>query len=218
MFKYYLIGNVYKENYEIYLTSYYYTSYIYNTLSENRNSYDLTSLETIDIMETLKDAMIDKCNYYETSPWNWCKYDNELDYKEKHKIQKQSIYNNSTFDIYEEFDYIETDREFRDDETIKINEDDYIIKYKYNKELKRHELYLDYTIKTEVDEELKKACEDKINDINKQIEKHNNLIDELEVIVDNNFKNYKGDIVEIPPDLESEQKSIFKRVKEWIVK
>lgn len=218
MFEYHLIGNVYKENYEFYLTSYYYTSLIYNNLSENRTSYDFNSMKIEDIMSSLKDAVADKCNYYETRTWNFSKYDDELDYKDKHKLHKQSINNVNIFDRYEEFDCIGTDREFRDNETIKIDEQDYIIQYKYNKELKRHELYLDYTIKVEIDEELKKQCEDKISELNKQIEEYNKVIDESEVVVDSRFKNYTVNIVETPPALESEQKSILNKIKSWFSK
>jgi len=221
MFKYYLIGKVYKENYEIYLMSYYYTSYIYNTLSENRTSYELSSLEKINIMDILKESINDKCSYYETSPWNWCKYDNELDYKEKHKIQKRSMHNVDTFDRYEEFDCIETDREFRDNEIIKIDEQDYTIEYKYNKELNRHELYLDYTIRTEVDEKLKKDCKDKICETNNQIEKYNKTIDDSEVTIDKRFKNYiKPEDKPTPPPAKVvyEDGGILNKVKSWFTR
>lgn len=185
MFEYYLIGKVYKETYEIYLTSYY--SIVNDAmLCGNRTSYDLNTLKTDNIMSCLKEAVNYKCDYES----KFYKYDDESDYKEKHKLQKQLIYNVDVFDRCEEFDYIETDREFRDNETVKIDGQDYAIQYKYNKELRRHELYLDYTIKTEIDEVLKKNCEDKIFELNKQIDEYNKLIDMSEVIVDRKFRNY----------------------------
>jgi hypothetical protein len=101
----------------------------------------------------------------------------------KNIISLQELIKINKLIVYEEFDTIETDIELRDEETIKIQDKDYKVLYKFNKDLNRHELYLDdYEIRIEIDDKLKKQCEDKVSELNKQIEEYNKMINKPAVI------------------------------------
>lgn len=79
---------------------------------------------------------------------------------------------------YKEFKIITTDLELRDGETIRIENEDYKVKYKYNDDKKQNELYIDKVIETIVDEEKLKHAKKVCNGVVKKIIKHNKDIEE----------------------------------------
>jgi hypothetical protein len=51
-----------------------------------------------------------------------------------------------TFEKYKECFVINSEREFQNGDNITIKNSDYPVKYKYNKELEQHELFIDYNL------------------------------------------------------------------------
>jgi hypothetical protein len=64
-------------------------------------------------------------------------YKDEEEYRLMHKIHNPNIEYKEVFDRYEEFDFIETDREFKDRDIITIKDKEYSISYKFNKDLNK---------------------------------------------------------------------------------
>lgn len=79
---------------------------------------------------------------------------------------------------YKEFKTIITDLELRDNETIRIENKDYRVKYKYNDDKKQNELYIDKIVETIIDEEELKHAKKVCNGVVKKIIKHNKDIKE----------------------------------------
>lgn len=193
MYEYYLIGNVYKDEYvttnRCFVSKYRGNPYlkpIYQTFYGfyvNNWEYDLRQINMSLIVNNLIESNTRYCSNIE-------KYKDETDYKNKHKIEERKMIAMHNWDRYEEFNTIETDIELRDGETIKIDDTDYKVLYKFNKNLKRHELYIDYEIKIEVDEELKKQCEENLAELNMKIEEYNKSIDTMVITLDERFENY----------------------------
>lgn len=211
MYKYYLMGNVYKDKYIVtnrcFVSEYrgnpsekithsnYYSFYI------DTWEYNLTQ-SNIELI--INNRIEDNSRYCSTIE----KYKDEIDFKNKHKIRKENMITVHNWEKYEDFNIIETDIELRDGETVKIDDKDYKVLYKYNKNLERHELYINYEAKIEVDEELKKQCEEKLAELNTRIEEYNKSIDKLEVPLDERFENYVKPI--------KLKKSLIIRFKEWL--
>lgn len=82
---------------------------------------------------------------------------------------------------YKEFKIITTDLELRDGETIRIENKDYKVKYKYNDDKKQNELYIDKVIEIIVDEEESKYAKMVCNGVVKKIIKHNKEIEKEEI-------------------------------------
>jgi hypothetical protein len=73
---------------------------------------------------------IDKCATY-------CVPANTFNFKKETRLKE-----------YKECFTIISEREFKTDDIIQYNNKDYKVKYKYNKELEQHQLYIDYIIET----------------------------------------------------------------------
>jgi hypothetical protein len=214
------MGRVYKDTYVIdqYRNKDFYDYPILRMFGSYDKEYNLT----MNIEIILKDLIYQRekyCKDIGKSKYSGM-YENEQDYKDKHKVHEQKLLAKHVFDRYEEFDTTETDIELRDGETIKINDEDYKVEYKFNKNLQRHELYIDYEIRIEIDEELKKQCEDQVYEINKRISEHNKMIDESKVVIDERFKNYikSKNKPEPPPVKVVGGKSILNEIKSWFTR
>lgn len=216
MFRYHLIGNVYKDQYVI--SNFKEDKYkgnpfsnkdvvlgiVYGEITRNRD-FNIISLDIDSFIYNESKQTNEYCNnIYD----KYYKYENIEHYKKKHKIQKEELSTNHVWDRYEEFDAMETDIELKDSDTIKIQNKDYKVLYKFNKDLKRHELYLDYEINIEIDSDLKKQCEEIIETVNRRIDEYNKTVDDWEVKIDERFKEYIN-----PKDIKM---SLITRIKEWL--
>jgi len=208
MFKYYLMGNVYKDKY-IVNNRYFVSEYRGNPFEKivhpnyygfymNNWEYNLTQ-QNIELI--LNNRVEDNARYCSTVE----KYKDEIDFKNKHKVHEQNMITIHNWDRYEDFNIIETDIELRDGETVKIDDKDYKVLYKYNKNLERHELYINYETNIEVDEELKKQCKENLTELNTRIEEYNKSIDRLVISLDERFENY----------VKSEDGGILNKIKSW---
>lgn len=211
MYEYFLMGKVYKENYLVsnYPTKINFPKNNYNWLDERWSPFYFNIKDTDSNIILIKTIPI---NYiYRSSD----KYKDKEDYINKNRIVTELYFITSNeFDKYEEFDSIKCDREFRDNEEIKIDDKNYSIKYRYNKNLKRHELCLDdYIVRTEVDKDLKKACEEKFSDFKRRIEEYNKQVRESDVVIDERFKCYQPETDESSKI--GKNKSLLTRIKKW---
>ncbi|MGL6184813.1 MAG: hypothetical protein ACRC1T_05480 [Clostridium chrysemydis] len=80
---------------------------------------------------------------------------------------------------YKEFKIITTELELRDNEIIRIEGEDYSVKYKYNDDTRQNELYIDKVIETIIDEEELKHAKQVCNGVVKRIIKYNREIEEF---------------------------------------
>lgn len=195
MFKYYLMGNIFKDKY--FITNYY--PYIFarefysgNPFKTNKpfccssgtssgwvNYYKWDLSELNRMLECqlsfFKERILKISDYGERS------IEDKTDYT-KIEMREQNMITEHVWDRYEEFETIETDIELKDGDTVKIQDKDYKVLYKFNKDLKRHELYIDFEIKIDIDEELKKKCKDTLIEINNIIKEHNDFIKKVKPV------------------------------------
>lgn len=90
---------------------------------------------------------------------------------------KKSLFKKYTFLKYEELDTIESERQFQTGDIVKLTnnegkDEEWEIKYRYNNDLKRHELLIDKVITTIEDMELLQEATIKLVELNTLIEHH----------------------------------------------
>lgn len=78
---------------------------------------------------------------------------------------------------FKEITTITTDIELRDGETIKINNREYKVRYKFNVDKKQHELYIDKVVELIVDEKLLKHAKIVCNEVIKKIIRYNRQVE-----------------------------------------
>lgn len=190
--KYHIIGNIYKDKYVICNCAYSdfyskkpYTKDKIRNYSEgvggswaNYYEYDLDKLNVDFFMYSIES------------------YGKHREGENKRKINKIDILTNHEWVECGEVFAIESDREFRSGEKIKLGEKEYEIIYRYNTELKRHELYIDYDISIEKDCKLEARCKNKLTEINRLIEKYNEVSIKTETKNKNN-KTFIGCIKKV---------------------
>lgn len=214
--KYYLIGNVNKKIYKSYYDE------IYDLMSENSawKSFRKLNFETMNVEELFMECL--RVNTYEFTKRNikaedskYYKYKDIEEYKNLRRIEivdKLPIV--TEFDYNEDIDVITTERQFKDGDIIKYKEEDYQVKYKYNKDLERHELYINYEIKAIEDKNLKRSCENKLEELNKKIKEYNKEVDAEEVEIDERFEEHsKLNTMKIK-DLKP--KKLWNRIKKFL--
>ena len=103
-------------------------------------------------------------------------YENNKNQKILISLPEKWFWKDYKFVEYREFKIITTDLELRDGETIRIENKDYKVKYKYNDDKKQNELYIDKVIETIIDEEELKHAKKVCNGVVKKIIRHNKEI------------------------------------------
>jgi len=193
----------------------YYSPMTYHDPNNHYISYPFITIETpykYNLDELVLDKFLNQLKSKSDCNNNrYCsKYKDIYDYKDKHKISHIKLIVNHVWEKYDEFDTIKTDREFRDNEIIKLDGKDYHSTYKFNKELNRHELHVNYDGIFEIDKKSKEKCETTVEELNFMIDKYNQDIDNTEVVIDSRFEEYQE------PELP--KKSLLIKFKEWIRK
>lgn len=103
-------------------------------------------------------------------------YNNNKNQKILISLPEKWFWKDYKFVEYREFKIIATDLELRDGETIRIENKDYRVKYKYNDDKKQNELYIDKIVETIIDEEELKHAKKVCNGVVKKIIRHNKEI------------------------------------------
>jgi hypothetical protein len=221
------MGKVYKDNYIV--SNYIENESIYDTYYYYRNMFSgwdfYNNIENVEYENILKDSLYDIKRRTSDYDIGWCgrRYKDENDYIEKHLIRPLYFSAEHRFDKYEEFDTIETDIELRDDETIKIQGKSYQVQYEFNKDLNRHELYLNYEVRIEENEILKEKCKLKYDELCKKVEEYNKQVKETEIIIDNRFENFikpnnKQKPTPPPVKVVYEDGGLLNKIKSWFNK
>lgn len=106
----------------------------------------------------------------------WRCYEDNKNQKILISLPEKWFWKDYKFVEYREFKIITTDLELRDGETIRIENKDYKVKYKYNDDKKQNELYINKVIETIVDEEELKHAKKVCDGVVKKIIKYNKEI------------------------------------------